>query len=882
MVLSGCERDEERVTGYGTMNIRLSANSSVIEVGASSNTRSDTAKTNSDSVVITRAEAIVPEAGDFALALYKEKLVVKQWERFSEFGQEEKIAVGQYVLKATYGDLETEGLDKPYFEGSTSLAIREREATTAEIICYLANVKVSIVCTDAVKKYFKSFSMQMRSDVGKLINISKDETLPIYLKPGLLVLNAQLEKQNGKSSKIELLRLSDTEARQHYTITVDVNGGETGGGTLNVTYNSTKSEEDVSIDLSDASLNIKEPVFTAQGFENGETRTLREGSEPSAMKVTLNARAGIRTCELIVHAPYLMKKLGFAENVTVDLASKDPKYLDIKRQLEDNGLRLIGLNENLEKLALIDFTPLIMGLLCTGDADENSTFTLRATDTGGRVEEKELVLNVLMQSNQFSFPEIEDVVMIGSTEAGVKIRLLANEENTNGKIDVENVIFEYQDEAGQWIRTKTVWDGDDWDDEVLHYAIIENLPEVHTKLKIRARYGSKESQVQTLNYFIPQFSLTADEVDIWPRKATIKVEAKTDEERDAVLKYFKLINDDVEMENVTQSGNAFLCEKLAPGITYNLKGVCNGDASAIASYPLTTEKALQLPNSNFEQWDNGAYDGKSINKGGAWAKRVNGFDFSGYTAKKTYESTSLTVQEPTSWACVNLKTMPSNPKDVNTWYVVASTNKVEDKIKGQSVLLRNVGWNNNAEIEIGTYGQAGNFIPKENCYSAFPGFAKMNTPPNTLNYSAGRLFLGTYSYDHSTGAEIYNQGYDFHSRPLAFRFQYKYTSITRGAEDKAYVEIVLKNGTDIIAKEYSELIPTNNISTKEIQFNYLYTDKKVNTICVMFCSSIEGKELQQSIENESIRNKPDTDPVNKEQACSTGSELYIDNVELIY
>lgn len=852
LCLSGCQRDDDdRNTGYGTMNIQLTANSSVIEVGASSETRA-----KSDSIRATRAESAAPDVNDFKLDLYKGKVVVTQWGKFSDFAQNEKIAIGEYTLNASYGNIDTEGFDSPYFVGTTSLKIRERENSSAELTCYLGNVKVTVACTETLKKYFKSFAMQLRSDVGTDIAVSKDETRPIYLKPGLLVLNAQLEKQNGTTSKLELLRISKTSARQHYTIKIDVNGGEAGSGALNVTYNSVKSEEDVNIDLSDASLNIKEPVFTAQGFADGNTETLREGAEPDAMKVTLNARARIKTCELTIHAPFLMKELGFADKITVDLASKDESQMAFKQQLVDRGLRLIGLNDNLEKLALVDFTKLVMNLLCTTDADELSTFTLRSTDMGGRVEEKELVLNVLMKSNQFSFPEIEESVMIGSTEANVAIRLMPNDGSVSGQTDVENVAFEYKDEAGQWKQAKTKWDGDDWDDQVLHYAIIKNLPEMHTKLTLRARYGSKVSAERVLNYSIPDFTIKADEVDIWPRKATLKVEAKTEKEQTAVLKYFKLMNGTAEMSNVTQKGNTFLCENLEPGKTYGLVGICNGEKKI--DYLLNTEKDAPLPNEGFElNWNNGPYWDTKINTGGPYKKAA-------ILAKPTYYSTTYKVKEPDGWWSSNAKSMPVDAKNQNTWYVVPSvlqTSGYENGIdKGFAVLLRNVAWDVNGE-ELN--------VVSLNPWDSDPKKTDLHFPKNFSNRSAGCISLGDS-----------DSGITFTSRPAKLSFYYKYIAYPQKADEgKALIVVENRHGNKVeilasgevglpetIGNEYTHVIIPLNDPMQKIYYDRL--DLKATHLRVKFTSSNDESKIQTQHDYE--------------KCWSTGSELYIDNVELIY
>lgn len=71
---------------------------------------------------------------------------------------------------------------------------------------------------------------------------------------------------------------------------------------------------------------------------------------------------------------------------------------------------------------------------------------------------------------------------------------------------------------------------------------------------------------------------------------------------------------------------------------------------------------------------------------------------------------------------------------------------------------------------------------------------KLNSPKddgNSISYkSAGRLFLGNYTYDHNTNTELYEEGIEFTSRPSALSFTYKYEPY---GSDKGYVKVVLEN-----------------------------------------------------------------------------------------
>lgn len=862
LFIAGCNADDSNhPSGLGSFKVKLVADSKTIDLGSNLNS---TTRSAQDSIQTRAINDDAPSTDNFELYLYSNNVLTNYWEKFSQYDAEEELPIGKYQVKAVYGDINEEGYYRPCYMGTTDFQVRDRETTEVEVVCQLANVKLTVQCTEAVKKYFSLFSMSARSDLGTNVIITRDETRPIYLKPGLLVLSAEFEKQNGKTGNVELLRIEGTDARQHYIVSVDVNQGNVGSGTLQITYNTVKSEETKDIDLSDASLNITQPTLTTQGFENGETKTLREGAQPDAMKVTLNARAGLKTCELSVNSPYL-SSLGIAQNV--DLLSTDEGQIATKEALIAKGLRLVGLKQG-EKLALIDFTPLVMNLLCTGYEDETSTFTLRATDVHGRIQKSEVSFSMVMQNNLFSLPEIADAVMISSTQAYAQINLLPEGNSLNGEVDVENVIFEYQDGAA-WKTATTEWAGDDMSDNKVHFVWIKNLPAVHSKMNIRARYGSKTSETRVLNYYIPDFTLSAEPADVWARKATVKVTANTDAELKAVLKYMKLFNSGVEIASLNENKATYTINNLTPGTTYNLSADCNG--AKVSNYSLKTETATQLPNSDFSNWQSGPYDGKSINQGGSYTYLGSW--------SKTYYKKKLSVKEPTSWSTVNKKTMPESANNENTWYIVPSTNQ-----NNGTVLLQNVQWDNNGE----------SINNKTSTSASKPSMNDLSTPSKISNTSAGRIFLGDYNYNHSNGSETYNEGITFTSRPNSISFEYRYISYPNANGDRGYMKLVLENREDVnnpivIAtgstddEENYQLVQKgdgDSMNKLTIPLNYVVTNKVATHISVMFCSSYQGINKRQGEETDNIR-MPQIGTF--KSTCSViGSQMYIDNIQLNY
>jgi len=62
--------------------------------------------------------------------------------------------------------------------------VRDRENSSVEINCTLANVKVTVEYSDAFKKYFADYSTTIHSTGGEYIEFSKTETRAATKNPG--------------------------------------------------------------------------------------------------------------------------------------------------------------------------------------------------------------------------------------------------------------------------------------------------------------------------------------------------------------------------------------------------------------------------------------------------------------------------------------------------------------------------------------------------------------------------------------------------------------------------------------------------------------------------------------------------------------------------
>ena len=172
----------------------------------------------------------------------------------------------------------------------------------------------------------------------------------------------------------------------------------------------------------------------------------------------------------------------------------------------------------------------------------------------------------------------------------------------------------------------------------------------------------------------------------------------------------------------------------------------------------------------------------------------------------------------------------------------SGTVRVEGENGGYAALIRTVGWGSGNTASI----------------SGDLGSVKTCTP--------GELYLGTYS----SGAKY---GMPFTTRPTGFRFSYKYE---RKSNDEFIAEIVVfdEQGKEI-AREKTASSQSSEWVTGYVKLNYKGENKQ-SKAAKMYIRFVSGTSTSTS---DLMIYPPASNLSNGEYV---GSQLYIDNVELIY
>lgn len=823
--LSACRSDERTPSGGGYLAVRVAADNEVVSAAS-------------------RAEGDgIPDVGDFSLSIAKENgELVSKWDKFSDYDAEATVVpVGTYTVSASYGDATTEGFDGLSYVGSTTANVAEGETTDVTIDCTINKARVSISYTDAFKSYFTSYSAYVSSSRGNKIDYTADETRAAYFTPGNLDVYLNVTRPGVSGSVALKVKTLAAEVKHEYRLTMDVDAGTS---TLNIIFNDDpESTQNVEFNISDAALNAPAPTIVAHGFTSGEAMEVVEGgSVEGTLQAYLNAPSGLAGCELVTSSAAL-KAQGWPEKVDLMALSAEDQ-----QKLTELGLVMKGLGSTHDKIATVEFQNVVPYLYCTGDGNEEHSFTLTATDVYGKTTETPLVLNVTSRNNGFAVT-LPESVPYGSNTMSFTMNLEG---------DASKVKFYYYNlGAFQLFTSENVSISSEGTTHIVTLTYPDPLIDTESDVKFKAEYGSKTIE-KTFKVEDPELTLSLKngDVDVWATKAYVKVEAsaKSRASRTISSSTVEIQYKDGEVWKVwpNQSYDSekglFLLTGMGEGATdtngvaYTLRAAYKRSGEVVTysgELPITTEAKTQIPNSGFDDWYTDSKEQWSV----GLFKNIKWFFYYPFQQGDEGHWWSTNNERAQAWTVA--------PVYVTTCPAVIYT---YDTRTGEG-----------KAAEIHTSGSGGEY-------------ASTSTSMYPESAFAGSIFIGSYSW--SDKSEHKSLGHSFNTRPLGLSFWYKYKPYKTDAF-KVLVEV--KSGETVIAAgEYvPEAYSSEDLEYQQHTISLEYTNSllKATSISVQFLSTNKTSFTENDLQKNGTLTLTDcADSWN----AHFGSFLKIDDVELIY
>lgn len=744
------------------------------------------------------------------------------WPDASQFSSTELFLVGEYKAEAYAGTPGCEGFDCPFYYGSAQFDVKHLQQTMVDIDCSLMQAMMSVIFSQAPGSPYSINDVTIHTSGHAYITVPSEEKRPAYVMPGETEIYLSLTDSDGHSVNLVTGMTVSTVSAENYTVEIN----EDSHGAITVRCGT----ESLTIDIDPALFTSPAPSVTPIGFIPGSTLHVTEGY-PAPLQIAMHAESA---------APLSALRLtinGFDSKAT-------DYHIDIDLMSEAGSLKGLKLDLPDSSTADIDFT----GLIETYQIDRsvNVTFTLQAIDILGRISDP-LQLNVAIESVDFT------LVYKSGAEIGVDIATIKLQLNVS-KVEPDDFKV-FTDTGTQLEITSTEWDA------------------TTRELTINFKVPKGTATVPVVIYFLDVAKLNVDiersspdfefKIDPFARRARITISAGTPEIIDMVTRHAHINVNGADVA-VTQRDPVYgLLEisGLQPSTRYTLSlWVIDHEFTATSQF--ITESAMQVPSGDFEDVSD-KYRYKHLPSGGEYsATRFAIFNQQNFT--------DISVSWPQKhWASINDKTFCTGAANHNTWFMQpsAAIDFSQSASGSKSMMLKSVGWSLNGED-----------IPPS--VQSNYGFVPYNTnQPATTNVSAGRAFLGSYSFNMATMTEIYNEGLPFASRPSSLDGFFKYLPDVTQVSDNGKIVIELVN--DKVSPEilvgrgeytFSTAPDFRSFNTPLIYYVY---NTPVTRLKIMIMSSVPTASGPAGDEGVPVT-------ANLRSATFEGSTLWIDNLSFSY
>ena len=300
-----------------------------------------------------------------------------------------RLNVGEYTVVATSAEASAvAAFDAPFYTGSAGIEVRPDEVTNTEIVCSLANVKVTAVFSDEIKSSFKTYSLEVTNGQGSLTFSPEEGTADkegYFSHTGTISWTLSLENNQGQKYSVEET-YSDVKPRQHYNLSFSLEEKDEfgAGGFVIVVDNSLNEKEyDCVLDFGDEDI----PEVSAD-FEYTESEPIELNAGDNTSKVlTFSSADGFRHLQISYGPSEAALSLMSASVNTVDLVGASQEVI---ASLEAAGIKASPVAEG-AKSAEVDITGYIASYPIG-----NTTVRTLAVDMNGAF--RETVLDFVLRS----------------------------------------------------------------------------------------------------------------------------------------------------------------------------------------------------------------------------------------------------------------------------------------------------------------------------------------------------------------------------------------------------------------------------------------------------------------------------------------------------
>lgn len=217
--------------------------------------------------------------------------VVKKYDNFYTEVSNSRIALpsGAYTVQAySRKNMKEAGFDQAYYASPvTSVTVAASEVQTVKLVCTLANIKVSVEYTEAIRKYFKKYQATISNEYGSIL-FSETEKRAGYFAPEPLSVRLDLTNNTDQEFLVKK-EISDVKPRDYFKFRFDVQPSpeDEAGADFNIIIEAMDADTTfvLKIPVSDSSYGKAKPVFEGDEWPSFEVGNTGSGSVKIQQKV---------------------------------------------------------------------------------------------------------------------------------------------------------------------------------------------------------------------------------------------------------------------------------------------------------------------------------------------------------------------------------------------------------------------------------------------------------------------------------------------------------------------------------------------------------------------------------------------------------------------
>lgn len=255
------------------------------------------------------------------------------------------LPVGKYIVTVSSNHTGEADWETPLYQGEEEVEVKQGEITSAQVVCKIANTKVSVLYSEDMKNYFSHYGTTVSNTSGSL-TFTRDEYRSGYFTPEELTVSLKLVNKDGTEFVIRKV-YPDIKPQYHYKFKFALANPNPGddpeaGADFDIEVDSTNCTEiSCNIFIKIENLFGKGiPYLNITGFgsdtenrslswkplKNGEKQPLPDPSP----QLILNVPAGIQEAKVDVNSTRFN-----SDNLHIDLSKEGEQIVELKELLQD-------------------------------------------------------------------------------------------------------------------------------------------------------------------------------------------------------------------------------------------------------------------------------------------------------------------------------------------------------------------------------------------------------------------------------------------------------------------------------------------------------------------------------------------------------------------